>query len=101
MNVPNEGHSSRWSLHEVLRQGLTVSLRAKTTYRPVENVKALLSWTSRDKLSWSHRDAAHISEGHLLRYACSRTCDVHNVVHNAGMSLPGGNEPCHRQHCIA
>src|SRR5258708_39030954 len=42
------------------------------------------------QLSWSHRDAAHISEGHLLRYACSRTCDVHNVVHNAGMSCQEG-----------
>src|SRR6266568_3197788 len=44
-----------------------------------ENERAFLSWTGRDKLSWSHRDAAHISRGHLLRYSCSRTCDVHKL----------------------
>src|SRR6266567_1407935 len=66
-----------------------------------EKERAFLSWTSRDKLSWSHRDAAHITKGHLLRYSCSRTCGVHNVVSIAGGFPQGGFPLCHLEYCIA
>ena len=55
----------------------------------------------RDKLSWSHRDAVHITKGHLLRYPCSRTCGVHTLYQTREEFLQGGSSSCHLQRCIA
>ena len=52
----------------------------------LEKVRTFQSWMGRDKLSWSHRDAVHITKGLLLRYPCSRTCGVHTLYQTRGDS---------------
>lgn len=108
-------------MHSMMRHITVVSRRLIGH----ENETAFLSWTSRDILSWSHRDTVHITKGHLLSYPLHRCgeehlcpskgqwdtlsallerqawCLVSARIAFAATVCTGGFERCHLQHCIA